>query len=241
MLIHPRANAASLVLAAALPGCATVTLPDGFEPPPASSGAPVSGVEIVEVIVDLDARPLQGRSRVGTGFLTFVPLVPYAHQQFSPEFGAFATTLKNGDFPQDVGDVIVSDLRAAQVASWVGMPDDRLPGKDSELPAHRLHLTVEEGVYHRNVTTYGLSFFGALLWFVGLPNSYGSAELVISIDLRDPADHSLGTETFHGKSGATEWIYYPVVPAYSPAMPEAYGQISPQLRRFVFESLSSRP
>lgn len=228
------AVAVTIALAATMLACSAVSLVEGFTPAPAADGAGRETAAALEVIVEPDARPFKGRSRIGTGFVALIPLVPYGHQQISPEFGVFATSLKNSGFPADLGDVVIKDLRAARLARWVGTPDDRL----SSEPAYALHLTVEQGIYHRNVTLYGLTLAGAFLWMVGFPVSYGSAEIAVTADLRDPAGQPLGTRRFTGRARGTEWFYYPATRAYTSKMPAAYRQISPQLRDFVAEGLA---
>ncbi len=109
----------------------------------------------------------------------------------------------------------------------------------ADAPTYELKLTLDEGIYHRNSTLYGISLAGALLWIIGLPRSYGSAELALTAELFDPEGVSLGKESFRARSGATEWMYRPAPQAYSPAMPRAYEEISPRLRAFVERSLGN--
>ncbi len=226
-----------LVVAVLVSACATVSLPDGFEPvsPPASGMA----VELLEVVLERDARPLQGRSKVGIGMITFIPLVPYAPQKLSPELAGPQNAIKTQDFPHDVAKTVIKDLRTARVAGWVGAPNDRLPGPGSDRPAYRLRLTVEEGIYHRNVTLYGVSFLGLFFWIAGLPISYGSAELIFAVELMDPWGKLLGRKRFDSRVGCVEWLYYSLGPAYNGAMSKSYAQISPRLREFVSSSLRS--
>ena len=234
----------SLLLALLLlPGCGVKTFANAFEPVPAPNS--VRGrVARLEVNGVRDARPLGGRSIVYPYFLLLIPLVPYAHQQFSPESAVMSSSLVTGSMLDDVVDVVVRDLRLAGVADEVQKVgvDLRDLGETAgvESPPYELRLTLDEGIYHRNATLYGLSFAGALLWMIGFPNTYGSAELALTAELFDPNGKSLGKESFREKSGATEWMYRPAPQAYSPAMPRAYSEISPKLRRFISTALGDR-
>jgi hypothetical protein len=217
-------------------GCTSVSLVERFEPAP--KGNVRTGADALLVVVEPDARPLQGKSHIGSGFLALIPLVPYGHQQYSPEFSLLSAAMTESDFPSEVARTVIKDLRAAGVAGWVGRPEDRLPGQSAPQAAVTLHLTLTEGVFHRNLTAYGVSFVGALLWMVGLPTSYGSAEIGLVAELRDAAGTSLGRQEFRGKESATEWLYRPMGPAYTRALPGAYAQISPGLREFVSAALA---
>jgi hypothetical protein len=216
------------------------TFANAFEPAQAPNS--VHGhVARIEVKGERDARPLGGGSIVYPYFLILIPLVPYGHQQFSPESAVMSSSLATGNMLDDVVGVVVRDLRHAGVADQVQKygVDLRDLGESvaAESRPYELRLTLDEGIYHRNATLYGMSFAGALLWMIGFPNTYGSAELAVTAELFDPNGRSLGKESFREKSGATEWLYRPAPQAYSPAMPRAYGEISPQLRRFVASSL----
>jgi hypothetical protein len=227
-----------LVLASLVVGCGVTTLRGGFEPGPESPSGE-GQIARLEVSGLADARPLAGRSRVGPGFLALIPLVPYGHQQFSPESAQMTGTLTTESMLSELVDVVVRDLQRAGLSSEVskgGLGLQDLGEGRTEAAAHQLRLTLDEGIYHRNQTLYGVSLAGALLWIVGLPSSYGSAELAFTAELVDPGGRSLGSRRFRESSRATEWLYRPLPIAYSPAMPRAYGEISPELRRFVAEA-----
>lgn len=178
-----------------------------------------------------DARPFKGRSRVAPGLLAIIPLVPYGHQQISPD-------RFTGSFPLALVDIVLADLRTSGIARQVLREGDLLPGQVSPVAPYRLHLELKEGVFHRNVTLYGLSVFGTFLWLVGLPVSYGTTELEFGAKLEAPDGKSLGEARFAEKTGATEWLYYPLVPAYTSKLPDTYARVSPRLRSFLRESLT---
>ena len=229
-----------LLVLALVPSCGVKTFDNAFEPAPAI-GSTNGRVALLEVTGARDARPLGGRSKVGAYFLTLIPLVPYGHQQLSPESAMMSATLTRDGMLDEVVGVVVRDLQHAGVADRVRKQGvdlrDLGSAAGAEPPTYELKLTLDEGIYHRNSTLYGISFAGALFWIIGFPSSYGSAELALTAELFDPDGKSLGQQGFRAKSGATEWIYRPAPQAYSPAMPRAYREISPQLREFVSRAL----
>lgn len=235
-----RTQAILVLLLALASGCSAITLQDGFHPPPGSS-LDRGRIEELEVGPGGDARPLRGRSSIGPGFLALLPLFPYGHQRISPEFVGMATSLTTQSLLSDLVNVVVADLRTAGVAERVvmeGVDLQNLGADPQSGPApYELKLTLDEGIYHRNLTLYGISFAGAFLWMIGLPTSYGSADLAFTAELFDPGGHSLGKQSFEASSRATEWLYWPFQPAYSRAMPRAYEEISARLRRFVSTTL----
>lgn len=234
-------TATLLLLLAVASGCSAVTLRTGFTPEPGSTNAG-DRISRLKVSGTADARPLQGRSSLGPGFFAVIPLVPYGHQRISPGFGVMSSSLSTGSFLSDLVEVVIEDLRIAGVAKQVLGESVNLrnlgPDGEKEISPYELRLILDEGLYHRNMTLYGVSLAGAFLWMVGFPTSYGSADLAISAELLDPAGRSLGKQSFEIRESVTEWLYYPLPTAYSRAMARAYGQISPQLRDFVATTLA---
>jgi hypothetical protein len=98
--------------------------------------------------------------------------------------------------------------------------------------------TITAAFYERNMTLYGLSLGGALSWFAGFPNSYGSANLAVTAVLQDSSGETLGSKRFEASERAVEWLYYSAIPVYTRAMVRAYDQISPGLRDFVHSVLT---
>lgn len=64
-------------------GCRAARLSESFQPSPPISSEPY--LEMLGVTTAREGRPLGGRSRIGPGFLVFIPLFPYGPQQFTPE------------------------------------------------------------------------------------------------------------------------------------------------------------
>jgi hypothetical protein len=62
--------------------------------------------------------------------------------------------------------------------------------------------------YHGKLYSYGLSAYGPLLWFIGLPASNVSNSLEIHLKLaRTPSDPPLWTYTIQGEVSDTSWVY----------------------------------
>ena len=221
------AIAVALVVGAS--GCASTSSLQWYEPAPAERSEPLA--DALEVLPVIDERPLKGRTSLGPGFLAIIPLVPYGHQQISPD-------RFTGNFPSEILGTVVADVRAAGVARQVFQKGDLLPGQAAPENAYTLHLRLTEGIFHRNVTLYGVSFFGAFLALVGLPTSYGRVEIGLDAEVKNATGESLGREQFRGTAGAKDWLYYPMPAAYPRKLPEAYAALSPELRRFLREALS---
>jgi hypothetical protein len=62
--------------------------------------------------------------------------------------------------------------------------------------------------YRGKMFGYGLSVYGPLLWFFGLPAATASNELELHLKLaRTPSDAPLWSHTIRGEAGGTSWIY----------------------------------
>jgi len=175
---------------------------------------------------------------IGGRGLWFVP-VRYGGErrarpdQYLKEISDFREKL--ADFRVDLGQTIAEDLRAAGIATTVLYGGE--PSKAGALAAGKtfvLDVRLKECFWHRYLTFYGLSLPAILLF--ALPNSYGHIHLEFEATLKD-ADGKIigGQQTFVGKTGVTEWFFGSHI--YPRRLPLAYGEISPQLRRFVSENL----
>jgi len=185
-----------------------------------------SRVERLVVLPVVEARPGDGHTRLGWGALVLIPLVPYGTQEWR-------TIEEQWDVRPELGDMITQDLRAS------GLAADTLHGTLEQAgpspAAYVLEVRLREGVWLRHMTTYGLSVFGGVLWYLGAPVSYGEAHLNLSVELRDPRGEVLGSRSFHTIGDVTESIYRgePATLGFK----EAYEALSPELRAFVAECL----
>lgn len=194
--------------------------------------------QVLQVSKAGEGRPGGGASRIGIGFITFIPLVPYAHQRFTPERYYKNATMMDYNFKDDLAQTIVKDLTAAGVAQTVGYDSFGNATMKNDGPP-RVELTLKEGVWNRNFTTYGCSFMGVYLWLVGLPVSYGHADMAFEAVVRSSDGSELGRKTFEAQLPLTESAYN--THKFPRRLPMLYEQISPGFRRFVSDCLKSAP
>lgn len=229
--------AAGALLAAS--GCATAPKPMSVAYAPAGPAAAAPKTATLVVCKPEEARPLGGKSDPRPGFLVFIPLFPYAHQQFTPDRIPQAPRRPQYDFLKDLGETVAKDLTASGLAGTVLFTEETGADADAAYPdACVLHLRLKEGIWHRNITTYGTSFLGIYPWLCGAPVSYGHAELAVEADLRHTGRPPAPARTFTGRVDVTEWLY---VRGFPECLPAAYGQISGPLRAFVGDTLDGKP
>lgn len=209
------------------------TLSSSFKPsPPNRQEAIVDTIKVCKAVED---RPLGGKSRIGIGFLTLIPLMPFATQQFTPERYMANQAGLQYSFLEDISQTVDKDLKASGIARHIDLLSVERPEFPLAPGCYVLCLTLHEGIWNRNFTTYGLSFAGAFLW-LGLPVSYGSVILKIEAVIYDRNGKQLGTKVWLQQVRLTEWIY-----SSSRKVPRRllilYDRISPELRQFVAETL----
>ncbi len=185
-----------------------------------------------------EGRPDGGASRIGIGFITFIPFVPYAHQRFTPERYFKNAAMMDYDFKDDLAQTVIKDLTAAGIAQSVGYDSfGNAVTKNEGLP--RIELALKEGIWNRNFTTYGCSVMGVYLWVVGLPVSYGHADMAFEAVVRASDGAELGRKSFTAQLPLTESAY--VAHKFPRQLPLLYQQISPGFRRFVCDTLNAAP
>ena len=207
-----------------------------FAPPSATSTR--KQVQALHVNKAQEGRPDGGRSSLGMGFLTFIPLVPYGPQRFTPERYFANAAMFNYDFREDLAQTAVKDLMASGLAQSVSYDPFGTPQNSGDV--NRLELTLKEGVWHRNFTLYGCSFLGVYLWLVGLPVSYGHANLAYEAVVYAPNGSELGRRTFEAELPLTESAYASPH-QYPRRLPLLYEKMSPDFRSFVSDCLSRSP
>ena len=214
-----------------LVGCGTYTkISELHNPAPAIESTPI--VDRLVVPRAIESRPLGGRSRIGIAALTLIPLWPYAPQKFTPErFLGTVPFSGNYDFRQDLAVVVAKDLQTAGVAQVVTA--DRAASTGPAGDTYTLRLVLDEGIWHRNLTFYGMSIPGVFLCLI-LPCSYGSAELALTAELLDPTGTSLKSASFRAKKTIIEWVF---AARFLPNLTEAFAEIAPDLRAFVADTI----
>ena len=186
-----------------------------------------------------EGRPDGGESSIALGFITFIPLVPYGPQRFTPERYYMNATMTAYNFRDDLSQTVVKDLTAAGLAKSVGYNTFGGVHNTASEGIYRIELALKEGVWNRNFTTYGCSVFGVYLWLIGLPVSYGSANLAFEAVVFAPDGKELGRRVFKAELPLTESAY--VAHKFPRRLPVLYEQISPDFRYFVRDCLRAAP
>jgi len=194
-------------------------------------------VQAIHVSKAQEGRPDGGESSIALGFIVFIPGVPFGPQKFTPERYFANAAMMGYDFRDDLTQTVIRDLAAAGLARSVGY--DAYVGSQREHGVYRLELTLKQGIWNRNFTTYGCSFMGSYWWMLGLPVSYGNVQLAFEATLRAPDGKELGRQLFAASTPLTESAYVPH--KFPKRLPLLYQQISPDLRRFVQDCLKDAP
>ena len=227
-----------LLLVFALTGCAQVR-PLSSLYAPGSSGLTEKKVDTLLVLEPAENRPLvqMSKARKKGSLLPFIPLVPFAHQQFTPERVWSIGTKSEYLFRKDLGETIANDLRTYGIARRVvyveKVEDYPLnPGEEALI----LQSKLSEGCWNRYNTTYGFSVFSMYLHLIGAPVSYGNVTLQIDFTLKDTAGGELGRETFKGVQNVTEWMWpydRNVAVSVMRQLSVIYDDISHDMRPFI--------
>jgi|GEM_PF-1250068 len=251
---HPRGASANtgktlergfgrIVALALLCGCGIIV--SGCAAPSAmSSSVQYSGpmhldrdVQAIRVSKAQEGRPGGGESSIALGLIVFIPGVPFGPQKFTPERYFANAAMMGYDFRDDLTQTVVRDLAAAGLARSVGY--DAYVGSQREHGVYRLELTLKQGIWNRNFTTYGCSFMGSYWWMLGLPVSYGNVQLAFEATVRAPDGKELGRRLFASEMGLTESAYVPH--KFPKRLPLLYQQLSYDFRSFVQECLKNAP
>lgn len=163
-----------------------------------------------------------------------IPLWPYNYDEVNP-------VIKYSYFQEGLTDtlsrLIAKDLAASELYCklQVARPDDN-PSLEPDNDACQLTFTLKKAIWKRYLTSYGLSYVGAYLWFF-LPKSYGSVVLKIAVTLKEPKTNKvIANEVLVYEEPTTEWVYGQM--NYQPPISEfALEQIFPKLMKSVREML----
>jgi len=105
---------------------------------------------------------------------------------------------------------------------------------------YKLEITLEKAVWSRNLTAYGLSYPGSLLWVIGMPASYGNVSFSISTVLYAPGNKIIGKTQISEQVSCTEWIYDQVnyrPPISEFKLAEIFPKVTKKLREFIFQTV----
>ena len=144
--------------------------------------------------------------------LYLIPLMPFGYQDLNQPEGQSMHILSGlWQFKptEDIAKAIAAELQSRRIFRDAFFT---FRESDAELV---LHGTLKSTRYDGKLITYGLSAYGPLLWFFGLPAGAVSNELVISLRLVDrSSQESLWEKEYRGEHDTGPfWIY---------AMPEDF-------------------
>lgn len=195
---------AAVVLAVAvLPGCASQKTWVYRSNPYAAVAAP-SSVSKAVVLPYKDARPNENTNMI---LMYMIPIVPFGWTtQNTPEgvMQHVTSALWNNYKPvEDFPKALVEDLRAAKLYS-----DAFFDYKEGDAE-YVIQGTINSTRYDGKVYSYGLSVYGPLLWFIGLPAGSASNELSIEVNcLNKKTGRTILSKRYTAPSySATSFLY----------------------------------
>jgi hypothetical protein len=165
-----------------------------------------------------------------------IPLWLWSHSYIDPvlRYSYFQEPL-----PLILRALFYTDIKAFKIFNNVIVSPDLYELKKKE--AYKLVITLEEATWSRNLTSYGLSYPGTILWAIGLPVSYGEVYLKLKAEIYEPeADSPIKTTTIYKSVPCTEWIYEQI--NYSPPISEykladIFPEVTKELRKFILKAI----
>ncbi|HCE46249.1 MAG TPA: hypothetical protein DET40_22110 [Lentisphaeria bacterium] len=173
-------------------------------------------------------------------YVSYIPLWPYSKSEINP-------LMKYDYFRPDLQDML--QILIARDLRFSGIFQNVKPvrfDESSEKPVfgYVVKIWINEAVWNRYLTTYGLAFPGTMLWSLGLPMSYGSVSMEIEADLIDAqTKNSIAKGKFRAETSCTEFLFDQM--DYTPSVAEAklceiFPKIASQLRAFVLKNITEK-
>jgi hypothetical protein len=160
---------------------------------------------VVAVLPFKEARPVTNRS--ATFLLYLIPLVPYGFVDYErPEAARMFNTIAafQMQLDEDLGKAATRSFEDSGLFRRVYFTlGGEIREADLILRGTALHTT-----YNGKVISYGLSAFGPLLWFFGLPAGTSTNLLDIKLSLTDRDDRELWSHAFSRDDTITQGLYY---------------------------------
>lgn len=152
-----------------------------IKPVPAATQQPC----FVETFVDARGNP----KNKNTLFQTWIPLVPYGEKEsFYPEQGNVYIFVGSysANVATDLTNAAIMSLKKSGVFSSVSSAPTPMIPRGYTLQGQICNFSVKE-----YMTTYCLSFFGSLLYFVGLPSGSSTNRIGLDLTLKDNATNAI--------------------------------------------------
>ncbi|MCF7790373.1 MAG: hypothetical protein K9M56_00100 [Victivallales bacterium] len=165
-----------------------------------------------------------------------IPLWLWSHSNLNPvlRFSYFQEPL-----PLIIRGLIYKDVKASEIFKELTVSMDYYNHRKND--AYRLKVILITAKWSRNLTSYGLSYPGTILWAFGLPVSYGKIYFKINVTLYAPnSEKKLASKIISKNLSCTEWIYDQV--NYSPPISEfklakIFPEVMNDLRKFLIKTL----
>ncbi len=159
----------------------------------------------VAVLPFREDRPYDNTS--GTYFWYLVPLMPFGWANYErPESSRMFFSIAEYDFQmdEDLGKAAARSLTDSGLVerAWFTM------GGETDEADYILHGTTHRSLYHGRIISYGLSVFGPLLWFFGLPGGTSGNTLDFSLELQDRSGQVVWTHRYSGEDTIVQGLYY---------------------------------
>lgn len=224
-------------------GCATVSPKDmlTYVPEPAlSSQKPLIPALFVEKMQNAQPNEEMLPFAPNDDPWILIPLCFYSSQTVKP-------LVKRSFFQNDLDTALqrlfVKDIRASGLCELLLSADEHNPRVNAwGAKRYHLELILKHAKWNRNLTAYGLSYPGTLLWSIGFPTSYGYVDVEIEAILYPPGPDAkpLAKTTISEKAPCTEFIYDQI--GYQPAksemvLVEMFPKLAKRLRKFLATSL----
>jgi hypothetical protein len=197
-------SALPLVLLLAL-GCASAGAWK-YEPVSRSLGPQPLVSSRVAVSPFEDRRPEGNSNKILLYLIPINPIGPFEYNQIEGGSGFLTHASYQVRPPEDLAKAIVSELVSANLFGEVFYTERRQePGVDYFLQGY-----VDEFRYEGKIISYGLSAYGPLLWFLGLPSGHTKNSLSVSLDLRRAADGEVvwRSQPIRAERTMTSGLYY---------------------------------
>ena len=227
-----------------LNGCAALNHPSvTYVPEPSvATEAPLVDLLLVEKIVNAQPHGETLRFNPNNDPWILMPLCFYSSQKVNP-------MVKRNYFQNDLEEALqrlfLKDLKASNVAENIKNACKVSTTKSEWHKGYRLELILKHAVWNRNLTAYGLSYPGTILWSVGLPVSYGSVDLEVEAVLYPPglASKPIAKSVLTQKKSCVEFIYDQI--GYQPsvsenALTDLFPKIAKDLRKFLRKNLKNK-
>jgi hypothetical protein len=172
-----------------------------YTPEPRQAIQPMANVSVA-VLPFEDLRRNSNENRV---LLYLIPLFPFGWADYETPEGQeqhMTSTLWQFKPSDDLARAVAQELENARIFRETFVSNRASEGD------YVLMGEIVSTKYEGKIFSYGLSAYGPMLWFLGLPAATHSNRLELRLRLaKTPSDAPVWTHTISGGSGGTSWIY----------------------------------